>query len=226
MFTGIIEGQGKITNIQITSGQGGRFHIEASFSIDGTKIGESIAVNGVCLTAVAIKGKIFEVDISPETFEITTLKYRQTGDIVNIERALKISDRIDGHLVSGHIDGIGSLKSKKTESNSIILTFAVPEHLAQYMIKKGSVAVDGISLTINNCGKDFFEVSIIPHTAELTTIGYKKPSDKVNIETDIIGKYVEKFVAKHNNKYNDKLKKESVIDMKFLAKTGFLNKRL
>ncbi len=215
MFTGIIEGLGKA--VEIKAGDGMKLAIEADFSLDGTKIGDSIAVNGACLTAVSVKGKNFTVDVSPETVERTSFKDIKPGEVVNIERALKISDRIDGHLVSGHIDGTGILTSRKNMGNAVILRFSVSEKLSYYMIEKGSVAVDGISLTINECGKDFFEVSVIPHTAKITTIERRKVGDKINIETDMLGKYVEKFIS-GKTKDNEK----SSLTMEFLSNTGFL----
>ncbi|MBW2739946.1 MAG: riboflavin synthase [Deltaproteobacteria bacterium] len=222
MFTGIIEGLGTITKIR-PSGQGKRFTIEADYPLDQTKTGDSIAVSGACLTAVVIEGKSFEVDVSPETLSKTTFGRARIGDRVNLERALRFSDRIDGHLVSGHIDGTGSVKSIKTSGNAIIFTFEVPESLSYYMIRKGSVAINGISLTINDCDKISFEVSIIPHTAKLTNMGLKKIGDHVNIETDMIGKYVERFVKEKNNDYDDNKKEgKSSVDMQFLAKSGFL----
>ena len=219
MFTGIIEGLGTITMIR-PSGQGKRLTIEADYPLDQTKIGDSIAVSGACLTVVVIDGKSFEVDVSPETLSKTTFGRAKIGDDVNLERALRLSDRIDGHLVSGHIDGTGSVKNIKTSGNAIIITFAVSESLSRYMIIKGSVAVDGISLTINSCDKISFEVSIIPHTAKLTNIGLKKIGDHVNIETDMIGKYVDRFVK--NDDYGEEKAGKSSIDKKFLAKSGFL----
>ena len=219
MFTGIIEGLGSITKIR-SSGQGKRLTIEADYPLDHTKIGDSIAVSGACLTAVMIEGKSFEVDVSPETLSRTTFGKTKIGDRVNLERALRLSDRIDGHLVSGHIDGIGSVKNIKALGNAIIITFEVPESLSRYMIRKGSVAADGISLTINNCDKRSFEVSIIPHTAKLTNIGLKKIGDHVNIETDMIGKYVERFII--TDDYEKEKARKSSIDQQFLAKSGFL----
>ncbi len=218
MFTGIIEGLGTITELR-QSDQGKRLALEADFVLDHTKIGDSISVSGACLTVVAIEGKCFKVDVSPETLARTTFGRSKIRDRVNLERALRLSGRIDGHLVSGHIDGMGTIKHKKNTGNAIIVTIGVPESLSRYMIKKGSVAVDGISLTINNRGRDSFDVSIIPHTAKLTTIGFNKVGDLVNIETDMIGKYVERFVTERQ--YNDKETGKSV-DMEFLAKTGFL----
>jgi len=217
MFTGIIEGLGTITGIQASSGQGSRLSINADFTLDGTKIGDSIAVSGVCLTAVEINEKCFKADVSPETLGMTTFGRAGVGDRINLERALRLSDRLDGHLVSGHIDGTGILKNRKTAGNAIVISIGVPETLSRHMIKKGSVAVDGISLTINNCSRVGFDVSIIPHTAKLTTIGFKKIGSPVNIETDMIGKYVEHFVMGNRGDKN-----QPSIDMQFLAKTGFL----
>jgi riboflavin synthase len=218
MFTGIIEGLGTIAELR-QSNQGKRLEVEADFLLDQTKVGDSISVSGACLTVVAIEGKCFKVDVSPETLAMTTFGRSKIGDRVNLERALRISDRIDGHLVSGHIDGVGSIKQKTNTGNATIITIGVTESLSRYMIKKGSVAVDGISLTINNLSPDRFDVSIIPHTAKLTTIGFNKVGDLVNIETDMIGKYVERFVT--GRKYNDQ-ETDKPVDMEFLTKTGFL----
>lgn len=212
MFTGIIEGLGIIRTIR-SSGHGRQISIEADFALENTKIGDSIAVNGACLTAVTLNGKNFTTDVSPETVSKTTFAKTVVGQRVNLERALRLSDRLDGHLVSGHIDGMGVIRNRKTLDNAIIITIGVPESLAKYMIPKGSVAVDGVSLTINRCDKDSFDVSIIPHTAKLTTVGFKSVGDSVNIETDMIGKYVERFVLG---------KRQSGITMELLAKNGFL----
>ena len=221
MFTGIIEGLGTIAEIR-PSGRGKRLLIDADFLLDQTKIGDSIAISGVCVTVIIIAGKRFEIDISPETIAKTTFGTAKIGDRVNLERALRLSDRIDGHLVSGHIDGIGTIKDKKRTGNTIIVVIDVPEFLSRYMITKGSVAVDGISLTINNRARDCFDVSIIPHTAKMTTIGLKKAGDYINIETDMIGKYIENFIAE---KPANNIKKETgqpSVDKQFLTKTGFL----
>jgi riboflavin synthase len=221
MFTGIIEGLGTIRELR-SAGPGKRLTVEADFFLDQTKIGDSIAVSGACLTAVALDGKRFQVDVSPETLAKTTFGRARIGERVNLERALRFSDRLDGHLVSGHIDGVGTVKDKKTAGNAVVVTIGVPESLLRYMITKGSVAVDGISLTINDCGRDSFTVSIIPHTAKVTSIGFKNTADYVNIETDMIGKYVERFVLEKH--YHNKAKEtgETSIDMQFLAKTGFI----
>ena len=217
MFTGIIEGFGSIKDI-VSSSLGRRLQIESGFDLYGTKIGDSISVCGSCLTVVEINGNIFKVDMSPETYEVTIFSKVKAGERVNLERALRFSDRLDGHLVSGHVDGIGMITKKAMYSNVIIVSISVQESLSRYMIKKGSVAVDGISLTINKCFPGGFEVSIIPHTAMITTIGFKKEGDYVNIETDMIGKYVEKLLIIDK----DKKTSTSKIDMEFLSRTGFL----
>ncbi|MFH1581500.1 MAG: riboflavin synthase [Pseudomonadota bacterium] len=221
MFTGIIEGLGTIAEIR-PSGRGKRLLIDADFPLDQTKIGDSIAVSGACVTVIIMAGRRFEVDISPETLAKTTFGMAKIGDRVNLERALRLSDRIDGHLVSGHVDGIGIIKGKKRTGNAIIVVIDVPEFLSRYMITKGSVAVDGISLTINNRSRDCFDVSIIPHTAKLTTMGIKKTGDHVNIETDMIGKYIENFIAKKPANNIKKKTGQPSVDMQFLTKTGFL----
>ncbi len=219
MFTGIIEGLGTLESIQ-TSGQAKRFGIAADFDLDGTRIGDSIAVNGACLTAVTLGRRRFEVDVSPETVAKTTYATARMGDRVNLERALRLSDRLDGHLVSGHVDGMGQLIGRETRSNAIILTFGVPEALSRYMIQKGSVAVDGVSLTINACDATSFQVSIIPHTAQMTTIGIKSVGSPVNIETDIIGKYVERFTLGQSNQSRSD---GGGVDLGLLTRTGFLD---
>lgn len=219
MFTGIIEGLGTIVGIR-SSGQGRQLAIVADFSLRDSKIGDSIAVNGACLTATNINGDRFEVDVSPETLSTTVLGQIRIDERVNLERALRLSDRIDGHLVSGHVDGTGKIVSKTPKGNATIVNIEVDPALTRYMIKKGSVAVDGTSLTINQCGNNSFSVSIIPHTAKLTTITLKKIGSPVNIETDMIGKYVERFVQ-----LTDKADTPAggAIDKAFLAKTGFLS---
>ena len=221
MFTGIIEGPGVISAIR-SAGQGKRLAIEADFDLDQTKIGDSLCVSGACLTAVKIDGRHFEVDVSPETLQMTTFGQARVGQRVNIERALRLSDRIDGHLVSGHIDGIGKIRHRETRGNAIIVTIDVAASLAKYMISKGSVAVDGISLTINTCEPDRFSVSIIPLTAKWTTIGFKKSGDSVNIETDMLGKYVERFLNPKPGPPKKEAEKPSAIDEAYLLKTGFI----
>ncbi len=221
MFTGIIEGLGTIDAMQ-PAGQGKRLTIEADFVLDQTKIGDSIAVNGACLTVVKITAKKFEVDLSPATLATSTFDKAKPGDRLNLERAMRLSDRIDGHLVSGHVDGIGVIKQRKKLGNAIMITIALPEALSRYMIHKGSVAVDGVSLTINACEPESVTVSIIPHTAEITTIGRKQNGDRVNIESDMIGKYVERFTRGASMDDSQKTTESSGVTMESLAKSGFL----
>jgi len=194
MFTGIIEGLGAISAIR-PSGQGRRLTVDADFELTGSKIGDSISVSGACLTAVRIAGRRFDADVSPETTAKTTFGAARVGERVNLERAMRLSDRIDGHLVSGHIDGTGVIESREAVGNVLVVTIGVPEDLARFMIVKGSVAVDGISLTINTLEPGRFSVCIIPHTAGLTTVGFKPKGERVNIEADMIGKYVERFLS-------------------------------
>ena len=215
MFTGIIESFGTIRRIE-SKGEGKVLSIGCDLDLSATRIGDSIAVNGACLTAV-------KVDMAPETVERTTFKHLTVGSRVNIERALKLSDRIDGHLVSGHIDGTGRIASIVRKSNALILRIDVPPKLAGDMIEKGSVAIEGISLTINQCTDTDFEVGIIPHTAHITTIGQKKVGDEVNIETDMIGKYIKKILSQKPSSQNDALPEgKTGISMELLARNGFL----
>lgn len=221
MFTGIIEGLGTIAALQRNAG-GCRMAVEADFDLGGSRIGDSIAVNGACLTAVALGTRRFEVDLSPESLATTTFDQARPGDRVNLERALRLSDRLDGHLVSGHVDGVASLHQRRETGNTLRLVFAAPPPLTRYMIAKGSVAVDGVSLTINHCQSTGFEVCIIPHTSRLTTVGLKRPGARVNIETDLIGKYVERFTLGSDLPAVSGRDGTRGIDREFLAKSGFL----
>jgi len=221
MFTGIIEGLGTISAIA-SSGPGKRLAVESVYQLDQTKIGDSISVSGACLTVVKLEGKRFEVDVSPETLAKTTFGNVKMGDRVNLERALRLSDRIDGHLVSGHTDGLGTLQHREQVGNAIQVTIGASAAITRYIIAKGSIAVDGISLTVNSSGDNEFAVSIIPHTAKITTIGIKRIGDPVNIETDMIGKYVERFLMRPASGKSQEMMEKSGIDMDFLVKTGFI----
>jgi len=220
VFTGIIESFGTIKKIE-SNGEGKILHIGCDLDLSQSKIGDSIAVNGACLTAVSLGKFDFKVDMAPETVTRTTFKQMAPGKRVNIERALRLSDRIDGHLVSGHIDGTGIITLIKRESNAVIMSVDVDSGLAADMIEKGSVAVDGISLTINQCSSSHFQISVIPHTADITTIGLKQVGDEVNIETDMLGKYVRKILM-GGGLNNDVEKPGDSITMALLAKNGFL----
>ena len=221
MFTGIIEGLGTVRSLNRSAG-GLRMGIEADLPMDGVEVGDSIAVSGACLTVVHFQDRLFEVDVAPETLSKTTLGRAKTGDRVNIERALRLGDRLDGHLVTGHVDCIGAVTAKRPMANAILFAFGMPEAFSRYVVQKGSVAVDGISLTVNACKRGAFEVSIIPHTAKMTTLGFKKGGDRVNIETDMIGKYVERFAQPFATGYTDPKDTTSSIDETLLSKTGFM----
>jgi riboflavin synthase len=192
MFTGIVEGVGIVSSI-IRSKGGLKISIRPEFDIE-LRIGDSLAVNGVCLTVVdSGRGVVFE--ISPETIKNTNLGGLKPRDRVNLERPLRLTDRLGGHIVTGHVDGVGTIMDKRQEGEYILYTFEVPREILRYIVKKGSVAVDGISLTVTGLNSRSFSVAIIPHTLAVTNIGDKGIGDKVNIEVDIIGKYIERFMG-------------------------------
>jgi riboflavin synthase len=193
MFSGIVSEVGTVKTVQ-GGGDAVSLSIEASPALADVAIGESIAVNGVCLTAVQRQESTFAVDVSPETLRATNLGELRPGDGVNLERALCLNDRIGGHLVSGHVDGVGTVLDKRLEANAIHYDIQVPKDLVRYLVPKGSIAVDGISLTVVACFPAAFQVTIIPHTAALTTIGRKGIGATVNLECDMIGKYVERML--------------------------------
>ncbi len=211
MFTGIVEGFGTVRSMT-PQGSDAVMRIETPMNLEDTRTGDSVAVNGACLTITGMKGSEFAVDVSAETLSKTTLGSLKRGDRVNLERALRLNSFLGGHLVLGHVDCVGIVVERTVRSNSIIFGFELDRAFERYIVEKGSVTVDGVSLTVNRCEKNRFYVNIIPHTAEKTTLGFKKVGGRVNIETDIIGKYVEKLL--HPSK-------EKGIDMEFLAKHGF-----
>ena len=192
MFTGLVEGIGKIVGISRVGGDV-RLTVRPGFPMDDCRIGDSVSVNGACLTVTDIAARVLGMDVSTETLRCTTLGRLKTGDPVNLERALRLGERLGGHLVAGHVDGIGTIRVKDRRERSWLLRVAVDALLTAYMIDKGSVAVDGVSLTINRTGPDFFECNIIPQTGRETVLLERRIGDLVNIETDLIGKYVEKF---------------------------------
>ncbi|MGE5379458.1 MAG: riboflavin synthase [Methylocystaceae bacterium] len=193
MFTGIIEELGTVKAI-VQASQSGKITIACQQVLEGTRLGDSIAVNGVCLTAVRLGKNDFDADVMPETLKKSSLGTLQPGSRVNLERALTLSSRLGGHLVQGHIDGVGSILEIKKEGIANIYRVSAPTELMKYMVAKGSIAIDGISLTIVDLKPDSFSVSLIPHTGEVTTLGFKKPGDRVNLETDILGRYVERLL--------------------------------
>jgi len=181
------------------------------------KVGDSIAVNGVCLTVTSFGEDLFSADVMPETFQRTNLSKARVGTRVNLERPLRFSDRLDGHIVSGHVDAVGTIQSVTKLDNANILRINIPQDLLRYVVPQGSVAVDGISLTVVECGDDWFTVSLIPHTWRVTGFSTKDLGDGVNIETDIIGKYVERLMEKGATCQQ----KGGKINEAFLAEHGF-----
>jgi riboflavin synthase len=194
MFTGLVETQGIITRMERAQG-GLRLEVYAPEFGRDMAIGDSIAVDGACLTVIKFIRGAFLADVSEETGKRTTLGDRAQGDKVNLERALRLSDRIGGHMVTGHIDGVGTLVMRHAAGNSKLYQFSAPHELMEYIVAKGSVAVDGISLTVADTRDDGFVASVIPHTESTTTLGEKATGAAVNIEVDMMGKYVKQFVA-------------------------------
>lgn len=192
MFTGIIEGLGNIVRFdkKTTNRSAAKMKIKLGKIAKGLKIGDSVAINGVCLTAVNISKDVAEFEMVGETIKKTNLGSLKSGNKVNIERSLRIGERLEGHFVLGHVDGVGIISKMEKQPNQIKIWTKVPKELSKYIIKKGSVTVDGISLTVVDVLQDQFSVSIIPHTMKITNLSYKKVGDKVNIETDILGKYI------------------------------------
>lgn len=193
MFTGIIEAVGEVAAIEPLAG-GRRITVRSDPPFTGIEIGESIALDGACMTVVALTPHLFAVDVSAESLRRTTLGQRLVGDHVNLERSMCLGERLGGHLVTGHIDGTGTVAAIDHEGESALYRFGVPPELSRLLVEKGSVAVDGISLTCFNCTREGFVVAVIPHTADVTTLGRKRPGDAVNIENDLLAKYVEKLV--------------------------------
>jgi len=219
MFTGIIEGVGRLVAKRSVGG-GLAFDLEAGFDLTDPEEGESIAVSGVCLTAYSIRGRRFTVDVSPETLSRSRLGTLSQGSSVNLERALRLSDRLGGHLVSGHVDAMAAVKSRKELGDYTVFSFSLADSLGRYVIEKGSITIDGVSLTINSCGTGFFTVSVIPHTMKVTTLGELTAGTRVNMEVDIIGKYIEKLLISSPQE-NESPVNEG-ISSGFLATHGFI----
>ena len=216
MFTGLVEGVGKVTGTRRLA-EGLRLGLEPPFAVEELVLGESVSVSGACLTVVAIQGRAFQVDVSPETLARSTLSGMKVGDRVNLERALRLGDRLGGHLVTAHVEGTGVLKERQEGPEHLSLTFELPESLAPLVVEKGSIAVDGVSLTVNAVRDGAFVVNIIPYTARDTTLGGLKIGHRVNLETDIIGKYVARLLGAY-------LPAKSGLTEELLARHGFLSK--
>lgn len=212
MFTGIIEEIGTVRRIE-HGAKGARLTIQAKTVLEDTRIGDSIATNGVCLTVVSMTGDSFSADVMAESLRRSSLGTLQGGSPVNLERAMAANGRFGGHIVSGHIDGTGTIASQKREDNAVWVKIKTPAPLLRYIVEKGSIAIDGVSLTVAAVTDTDFSVSIIPHTGAQTILLGKKPGDPVNLECDVIGKYVEKLTAPHKTGGNS---------TNFLAENGFL----
>jgi riboflavin synthase len=214
MFTGIVEEMGVIQRVD-RSPQAIRLNILAKTVLEELEVGDSITVNGVCLTAVTVGESDFMVDVSPETVRVTNLGGLKAGEPVNLERAMRIMDRIGGHLVSGHVEGMGRIRERMQEGNAIVLSVEAPSGILKYAVRKGSIAVDGVSLTINDLTERALSVSIIPHTAEVTTLGLKGIGALVNLESDLIGKYVERLLK-------GEASSAGKIDREYLQRRGYI----
>ncbi len=210
MFTGIIQDMGTIRKLA-RKGEDALLEVQTALPVDDVKIGDSISVSGACLTVTVLGKQSFTFDVSAETLSKTTLGKLKAGDRVNLEKALRMIDFLGGHLVLGHVDCVGQIVEKTARAGSIVFAIALDPALSRYVVAKGSITVEGISLTVNSCESGRFYVNIIPHTAGSTTLVGRKAGDAVNIETDILGKYVEKL-----------LNPGRAVDMDFLREHGFL----
>lgn len=215
MFTGIIEEIGHVQRINQQS-RSAQIQIKASKVLSDVAVGDSIAVNGVCLTVVSFDAQHFIADVMPETIDKTTLHELKPGSPVNLERALQVGARLGGHIVQGHVDALGTIVQKQVLEIAIIYRIKTTPELLQFVVPKGSVAIDGISLTVVDVFQDSFTVSLIPHTAHETILGGKNPGDRVNLESDIIGRYVQHLMSRSSPDMRQDL------DVSFLAENGFL----
>ncbi|SHI67349.1 riboflavin synthase alpha chain [Geosporobacter subterraneus DSM 17957] len=216
MFTGLVEEIGTIQSI-LKGTKSAKIVIQAKKILEKVQLGDSIAVNGVCLTVTDFTSHSFAVDVMAETIGRTNLGDLTAGSKVNLERALRLGDRLGGHLVSGHIDGLGIIRDFKQEDNAVWVSISAPPEILKYIIEKGSIAIDGISLTVAYVDERVFKVSIIPHTKDVTTLLKKSPGDAVNLECDMIGKYIERFLN-----FKESPTPKTGVDMDFLRENGFL----
>ncbi|KKM12945.1 riboflavin synthase subunit alpha [Clostridiales bacterium PH28_bin88] len=218
MFTGLVEELGAVQQL-VRGADSARLSISAGRVLEDVKLGDSIAVNGVCLTAVEFSGRRFEVEVMAETLAKTNLGSLKPGDRVNLERALRVGDRLGGHLVSGHIDGVGTIKKQERRDIAVLAEIEGPPEALRFCIPKGSIAVDGVSLTVVTCTRHSFWVSLIPHTAQATTLGFKRLGDTVNLEADMLAKYVERML---NYRTIEDREAGRGVSMELLAEHGFI----
>lgn len=196
MFTGLVEETGQVRSVQRT-GRSLHLTVQARRVLEGLRPGDSVAVNGVCLTVVRCGGDAFTADVMPETYQRTNLRFLTPGSLVNLERAMALGDRLGGHIVQGHVDGTGTIEAMVPDEIAVRMTVKAPPEVLRYLVPKGSVAIDGISLTVVDAGTDRFQVSLIPHTVAVTNLSRRRPGDVVNLEADILAKYVERLLAGH-----------------------------
>ncbi|HET6465864.1 MAG TPA: riboflavin synthase [Nitrospiria bacterium] len=216
MFTGIIEEMGVVRAFNRDK-KSGRLSILAKAVLEDLALGDSVTVNGVCLTVTEKSEGEFSADVSPETLLITNMDSLNVGDAVNLERAVRVNSRLGGHLVTGHIDGVGRIRDRRQEDEAIFFTIEIPKDLLRYCVRKGSIAVDGISLTINQVSDRDIQVAIIPHTAKATTLGLKGVNGRVNIECDLIGKYLERLLQERGSEESPQK-----VDRDYLRRRGLL----
>lgn len=214
MFTGIIEDKGKVLRLEYM-GSEKRLILELPVDLTYMQLGDSININGVCLTVVEKKGQRVGFDLSQETLQKTVLGELKVGDSVNVEQALKLTDRMGGHIVTGHIDGIGVIVEKRAERDFVNLKIRIPKSISKYVVQKGSIAIDGISLTVNECQEEEVQMTLIPYTLEKSILIDKRVGDRVNVEADILGKYVEKLLTRG-------IGKSEGLGFSFLKEHGFI----
>jgi len=212
MFTGIVEDKGKILRTDVR-GEGRRVILRVPPHLTDLQLGDSINVNGACLTVVEKTGESIAVDVSSETLEKTTFREMRQGEEVNLERAMRLSDRLGGHIVTGHVDAVGTLVERRSEREFVHLKIQVPKSVSKYLVPKGSIAVDGISLTVNACEGDEMQITLIPYTLEKATLINKRVGDRVNLEADVLGKYVEKLMERRES---------GKLNQSFLREHGFI----
>ena len=215
MFTGLIEEIGVVQSIK-KSAKSARITIKADIVLEGIRLGDSISTNGVCLTATEFSAKSFTVDVMAETMRRSNLNNFSPGQEVNLERAMKLGDRLGGHIVSGHIDGLGTIANYENEDNAVWITISTDPEILKYIVQKGSIAIDGVSLTVAYVDESVFKVSIIPHTKDATTLLRRKVGNEVNLECDIVGKYIEKLMGA-----KEQAPKNQGISFNFLSENGF-----
>ncbi len=222
MFTGIVEELGTIRNIQVKP-QGATLEIQATDVLSDAKVGDSISVEGACLTIRFLTSETFTVDVSAETLRRTTLGERKIGEQVNLERSLRLSDRLGGHLVLGHVDEVATIRSWKDEGDASVMQVTMSRTTKPYIAYKGSITIDGVSLTVSNLLADAFEVTLIPHTKDVTTFGTKRNGAKVNLEVDIVARYLETLLKNTEDKEEwVKQSASETLDLNFLAKHGYI----